>query len=360
MELNSRPRFEPALEAPSRAASATPEPAYAPQPPAPPDGPQPPPGGDALGRDSHALTAGGDVVGDTGPWRAEGVLAEVLQGPPMNFDALDGNADGVLSGSELAGLAAESRKAYDADGTGEVSRAEFMAGREVDGAFAGDRNRDGYLSGDEIAPALRPHAYKAADGREILTRDRLMAAKLAEHSPKPPTPAPGAAEREAIAQLQALAAKQGGQVAQADLARLAPGPGRAALEADFNALKFVNDDGGQWSHLTSQDLAAVAARLAAGETLAGIAAGQVARVAGAVGDLDGSGAADRGDVDRYLARKLAESQRRPAPGGPTPAYQPPGEPGEREDPSILERPCGPGGCRTGWALGRRARFRRRF
>ncbi len=108
----------------------------------------------------------------------------------LAFARQDGNGDGVLSGSELAGLDEATRRSFDADGNGELSRCEYMTGAQVERAMAQDRNGDGYLSGNEITPDLAGYAYQAADGRKILSRDHLKA-QLIKACPAPgPTPGP--------------------------------------------------------------------------------------------------------------------------------------------------------------------------
>jgi len=61
------------------------------------------------------------------------------------------------------------------------------AGGSGDAMAALDRNGDGYLSGNEIPQALQAHAYRAADGRMILTRERLAQSGW---TGGPPAPAP--------------------------------------------------------------------------------------------------------------------------------------------------------------------------
>jgi hypothetical protein len=115
---------------------------------------------------------------------AIGVGSAFAQAGNDPFDRLDGNGDGVLSGTE-----AKTMLQYDRDGNGEISRAEYLAGTQptkngggaVDQATAGarfaqiDLNQDGYLSGTEL---LGSEAFDTnQDGR--VTKDEYVAGATA-------------------------------------------------------------------------------------------------------------------------------------------------------------------------------------
>jgi hypothetical protein len=100
-------------------------------------------------------------------------LAAFAQAAPGDFDERDSNGDGVLSGREAEGLAS-----YDQDGDGEISLAEFQAGRAATRPAAGldraaaeakfrslDGNRDDRLSGTE----MKGLEHMDADGNQRIT-----------------------------------------------------------------------------------------------------------------------------------------------------------------------------------------------
>lgn len=139
-----------------------------------------------IARDRRLPTGTGDAVG---PATLDRYAAPAAQ--PFDFSALDTNQDNVLSGSELAPIPQHARAVWDLDRNGELARGEYAAGAEVDLAFVNDRNRDGYLSGNEISPDLARYAYQAADGRMIISQDHMRSLKLREQAPAPaPTPTP--------------------------------------------------------------------------------------------------------------------------------------------------------------------------
>lgn len=102
------------------------------------------------------------------------------------FNKLDRNGDGVLSGTE-----AKTMLSFDANGDGEVTRAEYLAGqRSTPGRTAGgavsreaaearfmqlDINQDGFLSGTEMAGI---ESYDA-DGDRRITLDEYVAGATA-------------------------------------------------------------------------------------------------------------------------------------------------------------------------------------
>jgi Ca2+-binding EF-hand superfamily protein/endonuclease/exonuclease/phosphatase family metal-dependent hydrolase len=98
------------------------------------------------------------------------------------FDKADKNHDGKVKKSELK-LAKLDKKAYDADGDGQVTKREFHAGHRRANSFAGlDRDRDGALDKSEMGKASRfTKASYDTDGDGRVTETEFVASRRVEN-----------------------------------------------------------------------------------------------------------------------------------------------------------------------------------
>lgn len=142
---------------------------------------------------------GKDVDGFIEEWRAKNGESLLPGDPPgggaradeeakfraadeAEFDKMDITDDGWLSGTEKRGY-----EKYDMDGDGEITKAEFLSGREQERIaerdfMLKDINNDGYLSGNEIPADIRKYDK---DGNGRVTKEEYVQGRLGERQLAP-------------------------------------------------------------------------------------------------------------------------------------------------------------------------------